>query len=52
LALLNALLATRLSAWRRRHEPGAQFGVLRLAGGVSLACWLTAISCGRMLGYW
>ena len=25
---------------------------LAVFGGISLFCWLTAISCGRMIGYW
>lgn len=52
LALLNALLATRLPAWRRRHEPQAAVRPLRILGAVSLACWLAAAASGRMLGYW
>lgn len=40
LALLNALLGRRLRV------------PLRVIGAISLVCWLTAISAGRMLGYW
>lgn len=52
LALLNALLALRLPAWQRRHHADVGTAPLRIIGAVSLACWLVAISSGRMLGYW
>jgi len=25
---------------------------LAVMGGISLACWLTAITCGRMIAFW
>ena len=37
IGLANALALNRLTPWR---------------GGVSLACWTTALAAGRMLGYW
>ena len=55
LALANALVLTRQTAWRQRKtrdfSPREE---RRLAwmGGISLVCWLTAISAGRMIGYW
>ena len=53
--LLNVWLIGRTAAWRARgeREPSAAEG-LRLAvlGALSLASWLTAISAGRMIGYW
>ena len=53
LALLNALVAIRLPAWKRRHEErGNDRRTLAIVGGVSLALWLTALTCGRMIGYW
>lgn len=52
LALLNALLALRLPAWQQRHQADVGTAPLRIIGAVSLACWLVAISSGRMLGYW
>jgi hypothetical protein len=56
LGLLNVLVVTRLSAWktvRRAEELSLRARrQLAAAGGVSLACWLTAISAGRMIGYW
>jgi hypothetical protein len=55
LGLANVLLLHRLAAWRERgrreltrHER-SQFAVF---GGTSLLSWLTAISAGRMIGYW
>jgi hypothetical protein len=52
LALLHVLLATRLPAWRHRYHGDGGNRPLRIIGAVSLACWLVAISSGRMLGYW
>ncbi len=55
LGLLNIWLLHRSSAWRahrvRALEPREE-SQLRRMGGVSLASWLTAISAGRMIGYW
>ncbi len=55
LGLLNALLVRRTSAWRAQRQgeltPDEQ-RVLALFGGVSLVCWLTALSAGRMIAYW
>jgi hypothetical protein len=52
-ALANALLLHRTSAWAS-HQDGAARGTtprLRLAGILSIGCWLAAILAGRMLGY-
>lgn len=55
LALLNVWLVHRTTAWRAHRErdllPAEQ---RRLAQGaaLSLAFWLTAITSGRMIGYW
>jgi hypothetical protein len=55
LGLLNVLLLHRSAAWRahrvRALQPREE-RQLRRMGGTSLACWLTAISAGRMIGYW
>lgn len=55
LGLLNVLLLHRSAAWRahrvRPLDPREE-AQLRRMGGASLACWLTAISAGRMIGYW
>jgi formate-dependent nitrite reductase membrane component NrfD len=55
LGVLNAALAPFLPAWRLRETPDGEARVrvpLATLGGVSLACWLTALTAGRMLGYW
>lgn len=55
LGLVNVAGVTRLKAWKDR-ESGTpterESAHLAVAGGISLACWLTAISAGRMIGYW
>ena len=55
LGLLNVWLLHRSTAWRAHrmrtlsvHEESQ----LRAMGGTSLVCWLTALSAGRMIGYW
>jgi hypothetical protein len=53
--LVNVWVLSALPAWRTREErePSASERVhLAVAGGVSLASWLTAIVAGRMIGYW
>ena len=55
LGLLNVAVLNRLSAWKARAagEPSPRARrQLAAAGGVSLACWLTAVGAGRMIGYW
>jgi hypothetical protein len=55
LGLLNALALTFMPAWRARGTreltPG-EHRQLAVAGGVSLLSWLTAVSAGRLIGYW
>jgi len=55
LGLVNAVILGRTPAWRahrtRDLTPGEQ-SRLAILGGVSLACWLTAIVAGRMIAYW
>ena len=54
-ALLNVAVMHRLAAWRLRWSEAAssiQRRQLALGGGVSLAAWATALTAGRMLGYW
>ena len=55
LGLINVLVLSRLTAWRERAtrelSRGERFQ-LALAGGLSLACWLTAIAAGRLIAYW
>lgn len=54
--LINVAAVQRLSAWRAavagETPQRSDQGVLTVAGGVSLATWLTVIACGRMIGYW
>ena len=55
LALLNVLALSRLPAWRQhrsRKLSAREQSTCAVFGGISLACWLTAITAGRMIGYW
>lgn len=56
LGLLNVAVVQRLPAWRRAAAgevpTTAERRTLALAGGASLAIWLTVLTCGRMIGYW
>jgi hypothetical protein len=40
------------AAWRDGGEMPRARRRLALAGGISLAAWLTAVSAGRMIAYW
>ncbi|KWX21616.1 hypothetical protein AFM11_24100 [Mycolicibacterium wolinskyi] len=55
LGMVNVVLLRRTSAWRA-HTTGelshAQARLPAAFAGVSLASWLTAVTAGRMLGYW
>jgi hypothetical protein len=53
--LINVAVINRLPAWRSRNAGTASMTgerQLALAGAVSLVCWVTAITAGRMIGYW
>jgi hypothetical protein len=55
LGLLNVAALNFSPAWKEhktRDLSAREQSRLAVFGGVSLACWLTAISCGRMIGYW
>jgi hypothetical protein len=55
LGVLNVVLLHFLPAWRARQTSvptERERAALTLAGGVSLASWLTAVAAGRMIGYW
>ncbi len=55
LGLLNVAVVSRSAAWRaigQRALTPAEDRRLAVMGGVSLACWLTAITAGRMIAYW
>jgi hypothetical protein len=53
--LVNVWLIERTAGWRGlgEREPSPREGRrLAVLGALSLASWLTAISAGRMIGYW
>ena len=55
LGLANAVVVSYLPAWRTRHARESTLREQRqlaVAGGTSLACWLTVVTAGRMIGYW
>jgi hypothetical protein len=55
LGLLNVAVLSRLPGWKSRgiREPTEpERRQLAIAGGCSLAAWLTTIGAGRMIGYW
>jgi hypothetical protein len=55
LGMLNVAALNFSSAWKARRERELSVkeeSRLRIAGGLSLLCWLTAVSAGRMIGYW
>ena len=55
LGILNVIALNCLPAWKEhktRELSSHEESRLAVMGGVSLFCWLTAISAGRMIGYW
>jgi hypothetical protein len=55
LGLANALALRRTPAWRAhadRELSSSESRMLALMGAVSLVSWLTAVTAGRMIGYW
>jgi len=55
LGLINAAVVRRTSAWRAhtiRDLTTEEERQLAMLGGLSLLCWLTAITAGRMIAYW
>ena len=55
LGLVNVLVLRRSEAWQaraRRELSAGEHRRLALMGGLSLACWLTAIAAGRLIAYW
>src|SRR3970282_800946 len=54
LGLANVAVLYALPAWKERaaREPAQrERSQLAAAGGASLACWLTALAAGRLIGY-
>ena len=55
LGILNVVALNSLPAWKQhkvRDLTSREQSKLAVFGGISLVCWLTAISAGRMIGYW
>lgn len=55
LGLANVAALRSLRAWKEhriRELSAREQSRLAVFGGISLVCWLTAITCGRMIGYW
>lgn len=55
LGLLNALALGFVPAWRERGArelTARERRQLAAFGGLSLASWLTAVACGRLIAYW
>ena len=55
LGILNVIALSYLPAWKQhriRELNSREQSTLAVFGGISLACWLTAITAGRMIGYW
>ncbi len=55
LGLVNVAVVGRLRAWRAAGSgelSAPERRTLAVAGATSLASWLTAVVCGRMIGYW
>jgi hypothetical protein len=52
---VNVAVLQFLPAWKARTTrelSTRERGQLAIAGGISLVCWLTAITAGRMIAYW
>ncbi len=55
LGLVNVGVLNLTPAWKARATRELSRGEQRqlaVVGGISLACWLTAITCGRMIAFW
>jgi hypothetical protein len=55
LGLINVFALSRTAAWKARADrelSPAERTQLRVMGGISLVCWLTAVTAGRMIAYW
>jgi len=55
IALVNVAIVSRSAAWQAlayREPSPSEERQLAVMGGVSLLSWLTAVTAGRMIGYW
>jgi hypothetical protein len=55
LGLVNVVALNSLPAWKQhkvRELSSRERSKLAVIGGISLFCWLTAITAGRLIGYW
>ena len=55
LGILNVVALNSLPAWKQhrvRELSSREQSTLAVIAGISLFSWLTAISAGRMIGYW
>jgi hypothetical protein len=55
LGLVNVVVFSRLTAWKQhktRDLSSREQTTLAVFGGISLVCWLTAITAGRLIAYW
>jgi hypothetical protein len=53
--LVNVLVLRRSAAWQARETRPLTAGEnrrLAVIGAISLACWLTTITAGRLIAYW
>lgn len=53
--VLNVLALNALPSWKEhrvRELSRQEQSRLAVFGGISLFCWLTAVTAGRMIGYW
>jgi len=55
IALVNVAIVSRSAAWQAlayREPSPSEERQLAVMGGVSLLSWLTAVTAGRLIGYW
>jgi uncharacterized protein DUF6644 len=53
MGLLNVFVLSRSSSWRARKDPSPNdHRRLAVMGGISLMCWLAAVTAGRLIAYW
>jgi hypothetical protein len=55
IGVLNVGALNLLPAWRARHAGALSLASerqLAVTGAISLVCWVTAVTAGRMIAYW